>query len=239
VAGTLARLLARRGLPVLALDSDTLPGLAISLGAGVPEEPPLLAAAEKGEDGRWRLRKGIGPAKAVQRYSIPAPDGVRLLQSAKHTETGLAPVMGAVHAFYKLVPRLTRPTGLRGWAIVGDLSAGPRQTAYGWAPYAERFLLVVEPTLPSMLTARRIARIAATPRAVELSLVVNKAAGRADATRVEEFFGVNAVAVVPADEAIRDAERDGVAPIDAAPRCPAVRAVERLAEALAPSSLGA
>jgi CO dehydrogenase maturation factor len=60
VAGTLARLLARRGWPVLALDSDVLPGLTFSLGAEAPAVPPLEDAAVRDEDGRWRLRKGIG-----------------------------------------------------------------------------------------------------------------------------------------------------------------------------------
>jgi len=224
--------LARRGHEVLALDSDTLPGLAISLGASAPPEPPLLAAAEKGEDGRWRLRKGIGPARAVQRYAIAAPDGVRLLQSGKHTDSGLAPVMGAVNAFYKVVARLDEAAALRSWTIVGDLSAGPRQTAYDWAPYAHRMLLVVEPTSQSMLTARRIARIARTPRPIDVSLVVNKAAGPEDVGRVEAFFEQRALAVVPVDEAVARAERRGQAPIDSAADCPAVRAVEGLASVL-------
>ena len=44
IAGTVARLLARGGHPVLALDVDTMPGLAFSVGlgriadAGMPEE---------------------------------------------------------------------------------------------------------------------------------------------------------------------------------------------------------
>ena len=239
MAGTLARALARRGHRVLALDSDTLPGLALSLGATAPEDPPLLAAAEKGEDGRWRLRRGIGPARAVQRYSVPAPDGVRLLQSGKHTEEGLAPVMGAVHAFYRLLPRLADSAFLREWTIIGDLSAGPRQLAYDWAPYADRLLLVVEPTLQSILTARRIARVGGTRRPLTQALVVNKA-GDADARRrVEAFLGLTALAVIPSDDAVVNAERRGLAPLDAVPTSRAVAAIEELADALTADSLAA
>ncbi len=68
ISGKMARVLARQGPPLLALDSDLLPGLSFSLGAGEdPALPPLRDAAEKGEDGRWRLKKGIGPARAVRR----------------------------------------------------------------------------------------------------------------------------------------------------------------------------
>ena len=237
VAGTIARALGRRGQPVLALDSDTLPGLALSLGASAPAEPPLLAAAEKGEDGRLRLRKGIGPMRAIERYSVPAPDGVRLLQVGKHTDDGLKPVMGAVNAFYKVIHRLGEPAGLASWAIVGDLPAGPRQLAYDWAPYADRLLLVVEPTWQSMLTARRIARIAGTPRSPAMSLVVNKADGRGDVERVEAFLGLSALTVVPLDDAVAEAERAGRAPIDAAPDGPAVAAIEQLADTVGSGSL--
>lgn len=65
ITGTLARLLARRGCRVLALDSDMQPGLALTLGAHVPPDPPLLDAVEKDENGRWRLKQGsdrLGPS---------------------------------------------------------------------------------------------------------------------------------------------------------------------------------
>ena len=39
IAGTFARALARRGTPVLAVDSDPLPGLAFSLGLESYESP--------------------------------------------------------------------------------------------------------------------------------------------------------------------------------------------------------
>lgn len=232
ISGTVARLLARRGRRVLALDSDMQPGLAFSLGATAPVPPPLLAAAEQGEDGRWRLRRGIGPVRAVQRYATVAPDGVRLLQAGKSTDEGLAAVMGSINAFYKVIHRLDGARSLRDWAILGDLPAGPRQAAFDWAPYAEHFLLVVEPTWQSMLTARRVARIACTRPEASVSAVVNKATGEADVERVRSFFGVTPLAVVPADEAVREAERRGVALLDYAPDSPAVTAIGRLAAAL-------
>ena len=72
IAGTLCRLLARRGMRVLALDSDMQPGLAYSLGADVPDDPPLNAAAERDGEGAWRLRRGIGPVRAVERRADQA-----------------------------------------------------------------------------------------------------------------------------------------------------------------------
>lgn len=238
IAGTLARTLARRGHRVLALDSDTQPGLAISLGAEVPDVPPLVAAAERGEDGRWRLRKGIGPARAVHRYATDAPDGVRLLQSGKATHEGLSPIMPAIQAFYRVVHRLHEPAGLREWTLLGDLPAGARQVAFDWAPYARRFLLVVEPTWQSMLTGRRVARLVRLAGDSEVSLVVNKVGGAGDVRRVEQVLSADAVAGIPLDDAVSDAERRGVALVDAAPDAPAAQAIARMADALLEGRLG-
>ena len=233
VSANLARVLARRGHRVLALDSDTLPGLSISLGADVPSEPPLNAAAEQNEQGRWRLKPGIGPVRAVQRFATDAPDGVRLLQIGKTDKRGLAVNRASHNAFYQVIHGLEDARSLRDWVILGDLPAGARQTAFDWAPYAQRFLLVVEPTWQSMLTARRIVKVAGAMREdAEFSLVVNKAADDGDARRVEEFLGVPLIAIVPVDEGVRAAERAGVALLDHAPDSAAVHAIELLADSL-------
>jgi CO dehydrogenase maturation factor len=238
VSANLARLLARRGHKVLALDSDTLPGLALSLGARVPDDPPLNAAAEQNDKGRWRLKSGIGPVRAVQRYATDAPDGVRLLQIGKTDKRGLAANRASHNAFYQVIHRLDGAASLRDWVILGDLPAGARQTAFDWAPYAERFLLVVEPTWQSMLTARRIVGIARGMREhAEFSLVVNKAAAGGDAERVQEFLGVPLIAVIPVDEGVRSAERAGVALLDHAPESAAVHAIALLADALDAGSI--
>ena len=238
IAGTLARLLSRNGHRVLALDSDTLPGLSISIGADVPDDVPLNAAAVRNDKGRWNLVKGVGAARAVQRYATDAPDGVRLLVIGKTGRNGLAPNRASHNAFYQVIHKLDGVRSLDDWVILGDLPAGGRQAAFDWAPYARSFLLVVEPTWQSMMTARRIIRIVRGMRDdAEMLLVVNKATGVADAERVQTFLDVPLIATVPVDENVKRAERDGVALLDLAPDAPAVHAIQGLADALYASSL--
>lgn len=233
ITGTLARLMARRGHKVLVLDSDTVPGLAFSLGLQAPEEPPLLAAMERGPDKRWRFVRGVGPVRAVQRFATPAPDGVQLLQIGKTGKNGQAPVMGATQAFHRTIHGLDRARTFDDWVVLGDLCAGPRQPAFDWAPYARRLLLVVEPTSQSMMTARRVRRIAAQARpSLAFSLVVNKAGGPGDADAISAFLEMPALAVIPFDDDVRASERLGLALIDHAPDSAALRAIERLAQAL-------
>ena len=231
VAGTLARTLARQGHRVLALDSDLMPGLALSLGVAEPDLPALLGAAERTEGGRWRLRSGIGPVRAVQRFAIAAPDGVRLLQSGKITAEGLAPIMGAVNAYYATIHRIRRSRFFDSWTMIADLPAGPRQTAFDWAPFADMYLLVVEPTWKSALAARRIARIARA-RGAAVHVVANKVSRAADERWVSRALDQDVIAAIPWDERVRAAELHGHAPIDAAASSRGVRAIEELAHRL-------
>jgi CO dehydrogenase maturation factor len=231
IAGTLARLLARRGHPVLALDSDPMPGLSISLGVEEPAEPPLVGAAEQDEEGRWRLRKGIGPVRAIRDFSTPAPDGVRLLQLGKTVGAGQL-VLPSVNAWYRVVHRLRESKTLRAWAVVGDLPAGPRQAGARFAPYARTFVVLCEPTWQSALAARRLARIARLHPGAEVALVASKVTGPADHRRVARMTGETVAAAIPVDGAVTAAERRGVAVLDAAPRSNAVQAIERLVDEL-------
>jgi CO dehydrogenase maturation factor len=233
IAGTLARLLARRGHRVLALDSDPMPGLALSLGADDPPEPPLNQAAENYEQFRWRLRKGIGPVRAIQRFSTEAPDGVRLLTLGKADKDGLVHIQGSVLAYHDTVNRLHRAKTFRDWTLIADVPAGPRQVGAGFAAFARTYLVVVEPSWPSALAAGRVARVAAARSVPDVRFIASKVSGRGDVRHIERLVGATVIASIPLDDAVVHAERDGVALIDAAPKSDAVRAIERLAETLA------
>ncbi len=240
IAGTMARLVARQGTPVLALDSDSLPGMSLSLGSGPdPVEPPLLGAVERDETGRWGWREGVDATIAAQRFTTAAPDGVCLLQRGKVAGQGFRPIIGASQAFWEVVHGLVDAPAFRDWALIGDLPAGPRQPAEDWAPYADAYLVVVQPGSQSALTGRRVARLARlqSPEAAIL-FIANRVQGEDDVRHVEELVGEPAFASLPADEGVAAAERLGVAPIDHAPDSPTIAAIERLITAIAGTTAG-
>ena len=228
LSGTLARVLARRGNRVLAIDTDPMPGMAHSLGVPEPERPLLQEAAFKPEKGPWQLKSGIGPVTAVRRYTTEAPDGVRLMQLGKADTNGLP--AGPVNAFLQLVRRMHEAPSLYEWAIVGDLAAGPRQPAAGFSPYARLYVVVVEPTSQSAMTGRRCARIARGPLGADVIFVASKISSAEERRRVERLLGEPVDLEIPADRAVRDAESRRVAVLDAAPDSPVVQAVEQLAD---------
>jgi CO dehydrogenase maturation factor len=242
IAGTFARLLARQGEQVLVLDTDPMPGLAVSLGtertdAGLPDD---AVVEDEGGGPRYRLRDGLSPEEAVDRYALRCPDGVRLLQVGKlhgHART----LIRSQHAFREIVDRLTderpagerltgeRPAGDR-WSLVGDLPGGTRQPFSGWGRFARTVLVVVEPTGKSRLAARRLRRLGEGEDVPRVLAVANKVREADDAARIADATGLEVVAEVPWDPAVEAAERLGRAPLDHAPDGAAVTAVGSLVE---------
>jgi CO dehydrogenase maturation factor len=234
IAATMARLLARRGTSVLALDADPLPGLSLSLGSGPdPVLPPLAEAVARDEAGHWSWRPGIDAAIAAERFSTAAPDGVRLLQRGKTGRTRTIPVVGAGKAFWEVGQGLVSAPQFRDWALIGDMPGGLRETAEDWAPYADTYLVVVLPTAQSAMTARRLARLARARSPQAVLFVANRVQSADVVLHVEQLLGEPVFASVPADEAVTAAERQGLATIDHAPDSATVAAVERLLARLA------
>jgi len=85
VAGTLARLMARAGQQVLAIDADPNPNLAVNLGvdpgaaAGIRSVPLSLAHHAETAEGKYSVGMDVAPERIVAEYGAPAPDGVTLL----------------------------------------------------------------------------------------------------------------------------------------------------------------
>jgi CO dehydrogenase maturation factor len=91
ISGTLARVLARSGHRVLAIDGDSNPNLALTLGVP-PERMNSLPTLPR--DLLRRSEEGIELTKTLDEicatHSLPAPDGVTLLVMAhpQHAGTG-------------------------------------------------------------------------------------------------------------------------------------------------------
>jgi CO dehydrogenase maturation factor len=230
LAGTFARVLAATGERVLALDSDPMPGMAFSLGvestdAGLPSE----AVEEYQEDGRvrYRLREGLTGPDAVQAYAVRGPDGVLFLQLGK--ARGPRWRNTPEHFAYQ---RVLDDLPGAGWSIVGDLPGGTRQPYFTWGRYADTFLVVAQPSPASLLTARRLANLAATSRAPRVLVVANQVREPGDAERVAERTGLPLAGAVPYDPALARADREGRALLDVAPAGSAATAVRSLVESL-------
>lgn len=95
IAGTLARLLARQGhQDLLAIDADSNPNLALTLGIGREQAPAVQpmprTVLERITDvsGTSQLILTQSPTEIVRQYGIAGPDGVTLLLMGRVEHAG-------------------------------------------------------------------------------------------------------------------------------------------------------
>lgn len=88
VAAVLARLLARRGHAVVAVDCDSDPNLA--LGLGIPEDSAAALRPLLDQSGERRALPdaATGAAALLREYGAPAPDRVTVLLGAVAERAG-------------------------------------------------------------------------------------------------------------------------------------------------------
>ena len=233
IAGTFCRFLARQGNPVLAVDSDPLPGLALSLGLDIDDDVRIPDEAvrerQEGERGpRFRLVDDLDVVESVGKWSVEAPDGVRFLQFGKvkgQAESGNR-LWKSQMAFRQITQRLPEDH----WHVVGDLPGGTRQAFTGWGGFCRTVLIVTEPGAAGILSTKRLARMIDLENVEKVYAVVNKARHPEDAEFIAERTGLEVIGMVPWDEAFADAERARMAPIDMAPESEAVRVVDSVVE---------
>lgn len=229
LAGTVCRILAGRGHRVLALDADSVPGLALSIGIEASDDWMLSAAAVREEGKGWVLQ--MSPEEAVERYALTGPDGIRFLQYGKPTGAVTREQQSSMGAFLQLMRHFEGD----GWTVVIDLAAGTRQSYTGWGGGAQTMLAVVEPSAKAIMTARRLGRVGEMVPGVRLLGIANKVVTplqRRIVTRGLEKAGIPLWAEVPADPVFAAAERVGKAPYDVDPSAPAIRMLEEIADRL-------
>lgn len=230
LSGTFARVLAGTGERVLALDSDPMPGMAFSLGlpqsdVGLPDD--AVEEYEEGGRRRYRLRAGLTGSDAVEQYAVRTADGVHFLQLGK--ARGARWNNSRQHfGFQRLMDDLPES----GWSIVGDLPGGTRQPFATWGRYAETYLVVVEPTPASLLTGRRLARLAGMQGAPRVLVIANKVREPQDAEQVSARTGLPLLGAVPYDLGVGEADRLGLAVLDHDPEGPTATAVRSLVATL-------
>ena len=85
IAGTMARVIARGGRPVIAIDADSNPNLALTLGvprdraASLAALPRTLLEERVDPEGQRTVALRLTPAEIVREYGIDTPDHATLL----------------------------------------------------------------------------------------------------------------------------------------------------------------
>jgi CO dehydrogenase maturation factor len=240
VAGALAYFLTEKGFKVLAIDADSSPNLALTLGISAEQALKIVPISENQE--LIRAKTGT-PYPGVYRLSFTVDDIVRDFAVKSPFNINLL-VMGTIRAAGEgctctanaLVRSLLRHLIVeRDEAVVMDMEAGVEHMGRGTAKHMDTMLIITDSSLKSLETAKKIRTLATEAGIKRIFLVGNKIGEKDEENAIKQFASGNDLVLldlIPYDEQISKADRKGETPFNYAKSSAGLRVIERICERL-------
>jgi CO dehydrogenase maturation factor len=220
LSALLARLFARGGARVVAIDADEQRNLGATLGVDLDALASIVPISLAGDyveektgarpgEGGGMLRLNPDTSDIVERLSVAAPDGVRLLVmgGVQHAGSGCLCPENSLLAAAIAGMRLRREE-----IVVMDTHAGVEHFGRALARGFDSAVVVVEPTFNAVQVGVETARLARELGIEHIHLVVNRARGAEDRERVLAYvdrlggFAFSSVHTLPFDERVLQTE---------------------------------
>jgi CO dehydrogenase maturation factor len=217
----LARMLARQGFSVMAVDADEQRNLAATIGMDLQAAAAIIPVADDadyveektgarpGEGAGGMLRLNPDTSDLVNRLSVPAPDGVRLVVMGGVRRAGggcLCPETALISAAVAQMHLHHEDV------VVMDTHAGVEHFGRSLARGFDTAIVVVEPTFNAVQVGVESARMAAELGISSLHLAVNRSRSDGDIVRVLSHierlggFSFASVTALPFDESVLQCE---------------------------------
>ncbi|MBT0160073.1 P-loop NTPase [Candidatus Bathyarchaeota archaeon A05DMB-2] len=221
IAGGLARGFAERGLKTIAIDADSSPNLALTLGLSTEEARKIVPISENkelvdsktgtGYSGVYRLSFTVDDI--VRDYSVSTPFGVNLIVMGTVKAMG----SGCMCAPNAVIRALLRHLIVeRNEAVVLDLEAGVEHIGRGTAKQVDALLIVADSNLKSLETAKHIHDLAAAAGMKQLYLVGNRVMNDAQKQAITAYAEKNDLSLltfIPFDPKVTEADMRGETPL--------------------------
>ncbi len=238
VAGVLAKLFARDGFSVIAIDADPDSNLASALGIAGEQRAGLTPLSQMYDliEERTGARPGasfggvfkLNPKvdDLLDKYGVVDEDGVRLLllgtiQSANS---------GCFCPENTLLKSLLRHLLFKDEILIMDMEAGIEHLGRGTAERVDLLLVVVEPGLRSLETAEKIKGLA-SQLGIRIGACLNKVREDEEVALVKKSLkraDIPLLSVLPYDESVAKADLKGVSPLDDGADSMVARELEKL-----------
>jgi CO dehydrogenase maturation factor len=222
IAAGLARGFAERGLKTIAIDADSSPNLALTLGLSTEEARKIVPISENkelvesktgtGYSGVYRLSFTVDDI--VREYSVNTPFGVNLIVMG----TVKAMDSGCMCAPNAVIRALLRHLIVeRNEAVVLDLEAGVEHIGRGTARQVDALLTVADSNLKSLEIAKHIHDLAAKAGMKQLYLIGNRIMNETQKEAIKSFAeknGLSTLTFIPFDEKVIEADMLGDTPLN-------------------------
>ena len=218
IAGTLARLFARAGHRVIAVDAD--PAMNLKYTLGIKENPAPISDLKELIFERTGAHTGTGIYKLNPRvddipgiYGAKGPDDVLLLVMGT-VEKGGGGCICPENAFLR---SLLRHILFKEDTVIMDMEAGIEHLGRGTAKGVDLMLTVVEPGMRSVETVGRIKKLGEDIGIGNIAAVINKVTDYAMVKTIETKLSamhIPVLGVIPYEQALITADMEGKAPLD-------------------------
>jgi len=240
IAGVLANFFVKKGYKVLAIDADPSPNLALTLGMSIDEASKIVPVSENtqllesktstGFAGVYRLSFSVDDI--VEKFAVRSPYGVNLLVMGTVRSAG----GGCTCPANAVVRALLRHLFVeRDEVVVMDMEAGVEHMGRGTAEHVDIMLIVADPSLKSMETARKIYGLAAEAGIKKVFIIGNKIRNPSESELIQRFAAdskIPTLDLIPHDEQILKADMQGESPLKYAEDSVGIATIQKIGEKL-------
>ncbi|OPY49420.1 MAG: protochlorophyllide reductase iron-sulfur ATP-binding protein [Methanosaeta sp. PtaU1.Bin060] len=230
LAGTLARLFARDGYNVLAIDADPSMNLGSAIGISqlpkpVIEHKDLIQERAGMPMGMFKMNPKVDDI--TQMCGCTGPDNVKLVVMGT-IDSGGSGCMCPANAFVKALIRhvITREKDL----VIMDMEAGIEHLGRATARGVDAMIAVVEPGMRSIETVERIMQLGKQIGITRYLAVINKSSEPGVVEERLKGMGIEVIGVIPYDKNLIEADLSGKAPVDVGG--PAVEEMKKIKQRL-------
>lgn len=240
VAGVLADFFAKKEFKVLAIDADSSPNLALTLGIPLDEANRIVPVSENTQllesktrtnfEGVYRLSFTVDDV--VEKFGVKSPYGMNLLVMGTVRSAGAGCTCPANAVIRALLRHLIVE---RDEVVIMDMEAGVEHMGRGTARHVDTMLMVADSSLKSLETAKKIHGLATEAGIHNVFMVGNKVRTPDEGEIIQRFAAKNKIPVldlIPYDETILKADREGEAPLKYAGASEGIATVHRIGEKL-------
>ena len=238
VAGILARLFAKDGFKVLAIDNDSAMNLSYTLGIDTETKSKIIPISEMKKLIEERTTvEGAGPGvynitpevnDIPDRFKVSGPDGLQLLVLGSVEE----PLSGCLCPENALIRTLLYNLFVkRDEVVIVDFEAGLEHLGRGTAKGIDVMLVITEPSQKSLDLCAKIIELSKKLGIINIYLIANKIFDDSQLKSINQRINEWEVPLyhsIPFDSEIGNADLKGISPIDFNPDSKGVQAIKNL-----------